>query len=187
MNFFTLFIPLLITILGTLIPINALNEKSSLGRTFFTDEQRLKVRYFNTVLLATIISFGFIYFYLAIKVNERNEFRLETSEIAFSSIWGIILFLILILITSPIMNWINNFKIKYHFKYKVSLPEEDLQIYIIRMHDKDTCVCSKNPNIEYNNKGVYILIPMQNIMGKNLKQIRIKKPKRTFWSKFFNL
>lgn len=187
MKFISLIIPLLITIVGTLIPLNALNSKSNLGRTFFTDEQRIKVRYYNTVLLATIIGFGFIYIYLAFNAKIKTENLFETSDIAFSLVWGATIFIFILVMTSPAVNWINNFLIKHHYKYKVKLPEKNIYVYIIRMHDKDTCICSINPNIEYNNKGTYTLIPMQEIMGNTLRQVKIQKPKRTNWSKFLDL
>jgi hypothetical protein len=60
-------------------------------------------------------------------------------------------------------------RIKSHIKYKVSISEKKGDsVYIIRMHDKDTCVCSKNPNAEFTSNKQYILISMQEIMGKQL-------------------
>lgn len=181
------YIPLVLTVIGTIIPLNALNSKNNLGRTFFTDEQRVKVRFFNIVILSIIIGFGITYFFLAIKINARENFQIKTTEMTSALGWGITFFLISLLLTSPLIKWIDNFIIKTHFKYKVVPSEEIGEVYIIRMYDKDTCICSKNPNAEFSQHNDYILIAMQEIMGKNLLQEKVTKPSRTVLSKFFDL
>jgi hypothetical protein len=165
-------IPLLITVGGVLIPINVLNSKTILGRTFFTDEQRIKVRYYNNVAFSLIISFAIAYFSLAL-----------TSAL----VLGITSFIISLMLISPLIRWIDNFFIKNHIKYKVVLNEESGPVYILRMHDQDTCICSKNPNAELSEQGEYILIKMEDLMGKNLVEEKVTKPSRSAWSKFFDL
>jgi hypothetical protein len=186
MNFLSYVIPLIITISGALIPVNALNSKSNLGKTFFTDEQKIKVRYFNTVILSFIMAFAFSYFYLVINSNTSGHLQIGTSEITSAIVWGIWVFLIFLMVTSPLLKWIDNFFIKNHLKYKVILSE-DKAFYIIRMHDKDTCICSKNPNAEFVYQGEYMLISMQEILGKRLVEEKVPKPPRSTWSKIFNL
>lgn len=60
-------------------------------------------------------------------------------------------------------------------------------VYILRMYDKDTCVCSKDYNAEFSQQAEYILVSMEQLKGQNLIEERVPKPKRSFWSKFFDL
>jgi hypothetical protein len=186
-------VPLVIAIVGVLIPINALNLKSNLGRTFFTDEQRIKVKFFNTFLFSLIMALGTSYFSLAIRLNSKQDFEITASVITSLLFLAGIVFLVLLLITSPLINWVNNFFIKNHFKYKVSIPDDNIgEVYILRMHDNDTCICSKDPNAEfpkYNSElqpDPYILIPMELVLKKNLILEQIPKPNRSVWSKLFD-
>lgn len=185
MKMISYIIPLVITLAGLWIPINALNNKTNLGRTFFTDEQRIKVRFYNYVSFSLIMSFAIAYFAFVIKVNSRGDFG--TSEITSAIVLGVSYFIIFILITPPLIKWVDNFFIKTHIKYKVVLPNEIGAVYIIRMHDKDTCICSKDPNAEASQNSEYTLISMQEILGKSLLEEKIAKPPRTFYSKFFDL
>jgi hypothetical protein len=187
LQFISYLIPLVTTIFGLLIPINALNLKTNLGRTFLTDEQRIKVRYFNTIVFSLIMAFGIEYFLMVLKINIKHLNQIGSTEIASALVWGTFLFLIFLIITSPLFKWIDNFFIKTHIKFKLIPTDEIGQIYILRMHDKDTCICSKDPNAEYSSNDTYILIPMEKIMGKHLIQEKITKPQRSVWSKLFDL
>ncbi|WP_423800752.1 hypothetical protein [Neobacillus sp. SAB-20_R2A] len=187
MNFISIIIPLLITVAGVIIPLNALNSKTNLGRTFFTDEQRIKVHYFNTALFSIIMAVAVSYFILVFQVLTIPGFQIETKEITSALGLGVTFFLIFLMITSPIFRWIDNFIIKYHIKYKVTPSEEDGSVYILRMHDKDTCICSKNPNAEYSDQGEYMLISMEEILGKKLLEEKIQKPTRSVFAKLFDI
>jgi hypothetical protein len=187
MKMLSYIIPLLITVSGVLIPINVLNSKTILGRTFFTDEQRIKVRYYNNIAFSLIISFAIAYFSLALKVNTGGNSEIEKQELTSALVLGITSFIISLMLISPLIRWIDNFFIKNHIKYKVVLNEESGPVYILRMHDQDTCICSKNPNAELSEQGEYILIKMEDLMGKKLVEEKITKPPRSAWSKFFDL
>ncbi|MGG4409249.1 hypothetical protein ABER75_10965 [Niallia taxi] len=187
MKFLSYIIPLALTVFGALIPINALNSKTIFGKTFLTDEQKIKVKYFNTILLAFIIATAVAYFTFAIKVNATNEFQVTSKDISSSLVWGIAIFIIFLMITSPVVKWIDNFFIKDHIKYKVTQIEQIGDVYIIRMHDKDTCICSKDPNAEFLQDSEYILIAMQEIYEKRILEGKIPKPPKSFWSKLLDL
>jgi hypothetical protein len=186
MEMLSYIIPLLITVGGVLIPINALNSKNNLGRTFFTDEQRLKLRYFNNVSFSLIMSFAIAYYSLVLKVHTEGNFQIETQELTSALVLGITSFIILLMLIPTLIRRIENFFFKNHIKYKVVLTEEDGPVYILRMHDQDTCICSKNPNADFSEPGEYILISKQDLMGKILTEEKIPKPPRSAWSKLID-
>lgn len=186
MKLVSFLIPLIITLAGTIIPINALNSKSTLSRTFFTDEQKLKVKYYNTFMFSLIIAFAVAYSAIMLRVNTKVDYQIEMIDITFSLEIATWTFVTLLLITSPVMKWIDNFFIKTHIKYKVIPSEEIGEVYILRMHDKDTCICSKDPNTESFEEGKYVLISTQDILGKNLVEEILSKPSRSFLSKLFD-
>ncbi|MBY0097316.1 hypothetical protein [Mesobacillus maritimus] len=187
MKALTVIIPLFITLAGVFIPINALNLKSKLGRTFFIDEQKIKVRYFNTFLFSFIMAVLVAYFYLFFILNRFNNIQIESTEIGAALGLGTVVFFIFLLITSPLFTWINNFFIKDQILYKVVPSIEIGPVYILRMHDKDTCICSENPNAEFSQHAEYVLVSMEEILGKTLIEVYIPKPPRSFLSRLFDL
>ena len=112
MKLVSILIPLIISIVSVIIPINALNTKSRIGRTFFTDEQKLKVKYYNTFLLSIIIAFSVAYSMIALKVYGQENYQIEINDLTSAFVWGVGVFVTLLFITSPIMRWIDNFFIK---------------------------------------------------------------------------
>lgn len=187
MKLISFLIPLIISIAGVIIPINALNSKSTLSRTFFTDEQKLKVKYYNTFMFSTIIAFAVAYSAIALRVYTKVDYQIETIDITSSLAIAFWIFVTLLLITSPVIRWIDNFLIKTQIKYKVLLSEEIGEVYILRMHDKDTCICSKDPNAESSRDCNFFLVSTQELLGKKLSEEKLPKPSRSFASKLFDL
>lgn len=179
-------IPIFTSIFGLLIPVHALNSKTILGKTFFTDEQRIKVKYYNNFLFSLIMAFAIEYFYLLIKINMRDNHQIGSQDLQSALVWGTLLFIFFLMMTPTLLTWINNFCIKRHIKYKIVL-EGIGPVFIIRMHDKDTCICSKDANAIFSQEGTFILVPMEEIMKNELIPKKITKPNRSFWCKLFDL
>ncbi|RBP85973.1 hypothetical protein DFO70_1365 [Cytobacillus firmus] len=174
------------TIFAIIISLNALSIKSGVARIFFTDEQKLKVKYFNMLVFSTIISFGVFFFSLAMIVRTSSNQELTNSAMVTALFNTIGIFILLLFSLSIIIKWVENFAIKHHIKFKTTLNNKE--IYILKMLDKETCICSSNPNTLYDDSDdEYLLVPIQDIMGKHLIKEMILKPHRSNWSKFFDL
>ncbi|KAB2329431.1 hypothetical protein [Bacillus mesophilum] len=169
---FSIIVPVIFTISGALMGVNTLNAKTSIGRSLMTDEQRIKVKYYNyiqiSILLATTATF--------IMASHTLPNDIST----FIGVFLINLALFLLAVPVIIM-WIVNFCFKSHYKYK--FHHDDLgDLYIIRMLDQETCICSTDANLMYTeDPNEYYLIPLEKVKDKKLIQEKITKPNRKFW------
>ena len=81
---------------------------------------------------------------------------------------------------------VNNFFVKYHYKFKVNLPDVG-DAYILRMLNTEVCICSKDPSAEFKVSGKkYYLVSVNSIMQRPMSKIKLRKPKQSVLQKFFN-
>lgn len=185
------FVPVIILILASVINLVVLSSKTEVGRAFFTDEQKAKVYYFNLVIFSFIISIMFLSLFISYQDLNHNGEATTNPEILTQGISiSLLIFIILLFILGRVAKWFQNYRIKYHYKYKVDIPDIGT-VYIIRMLNKDVCICSEDPNFEYREskdkrrKKNTFLIPFDEILKQPLIKEKITKVKQTNFEKFF--
>lgn len=182
----SLLLSIIITITGFLIPFNVLSNRSALARTFFTDEQKLKVKYFNTILFSLFLALGIPYFYIAFKLKFSIDFILNSKSVGEAVGMGIFIFVFFIMTTTKIFKSIDIFFIKYHYKFKFEFASETY--YIIGMLDKETSICSTDKNYAFSSALQELtLIPLEDIKRGKLIEEKITKPNRKISQKLMEL
>lgn len=174
-------------IISSFIGINVLNEKSEIGQVFLTDEQKTKVYFYNLFMLSLILGTLSALIYLMIHLdmsNDKSVFNSEELSLAVALAIGVFLFCIISL--GRLAKLVNNFFVKYHYKFKVNLPGIG-DAYILRMLNTEVCICSKNPSSEFKvSSKKYYLVSVNSIMERPLSKIKLRKPKQSVFQKLFN-
>lgn len=186
------FVPVIIIILASIINLIALNSKTEVGRAFLTDEQKTKVYYFNLVMFSFVISIAFLSFFISYQDTKLDGEATTNSEIlAQGLLIALFIFIVLLFMLGRVAKWHQNYRVKYHYKYKVDIPDIGT-VYIIRMLNKDVCICSEDPNFEFRGskdkkrrKKKTFLIPFDDILKQPLVKVKVTKSKQTNFEKFF--
>lgn len=177
---------ILSVLFGLIFSLTVLNAKPIISQAFFTDEQKLKVYLFNLVMFSFILSLMGAAIFLALKDLETNgQTGLNTQVFGEGLGIAIITFIISIFIVDRLSSLVQNFRIKHHHKFRVNIPSVGT-VYIIGMLDKETCICSKDPNLSF--KGIEstkesYLIPKADIMMHPLVITKHIKPEKRFLNK----
>lgn len=71
---------------------------------------------------------------------------------------ALVIFICCLISLGTIEKVVQNFFIKHHFKYKVTINNFG-DVYILRMMNQEICICSKDPNAFFvnNHKRQYLL------------------------------
>ncbi|RLJ89916.1 hypothetical protein [Planococcus citreus] len=192
MQLFVGFVPVIILVLASIINLIVLNSKNEVGRAFLTDEQKTKVYYFNLVMFSFVISIAFFSFFISYQDTKLNGEAISKPEILAQGIsLALFIFIIFLFMSGRVAKWFQNYRVKYHYKYKVDIPNIGT-VYIIRMLNKEVCICSEDPNFEFRGskdkrkrKKKTFLIPFSEILRQPLIKEKITKVKQTNFEKFF--
>ncbi|MDQ0427695.1 NhaP-type Na+/H+ and K+/H+ antiporter [Planomicrobium stackebrandtii] len=146
----------------------------------------MKVYYYRLSMLSFIIfieAFCIIMLFSGIE-NEVIDFNYVVAVFILSLLIALVSFLLV----GKIIKVVQNFRIKSHYKFQIVLPEVDSDnLYIIRMYNKDICICSKDPNSEINEESEKTyLIPLEDIMKKELTKTTWPLPEMNLLQKIFN-
>lgn len=176
-------------ILSLVFNLNVLNSKPLISQAFFTDEQKLKVYLYNLIMFSIILAFIGVVLFMTLKNSGINNQSELDAEILVQGLGiAIITFLISVFIVGHLARWFQNFRMKYHYKFRVDIPSVG-PVYVISMLDKEVCICSKDPNLGYrgskSTKSSY-LIAKEDIMRLPLTITKQTKPKKTKLEKFID-
>lgn len=140
-------------------------------------------------MFSIFLSLFAVLLYISLRNLETNgQAELNPQVLTQGFVIAIFTFLTSVFVADRIANLIQNFKINYHYKLRVNVPSVGT-VYVIRMLDRETCICSKDPNLGYkgskSTKNSY-LIPKEDIMKLPLTITKQTKPKKTFFEKFMS-
>lgn len=171
-------------IIATIFRFHTLGSKSDIGRIFLTDEQKLKAYFYNLFILSILIAFLSGIFCVLIQNKDIGENPSEVFGMAAAIV--IVVFIVCFLSIGTIVKWIHNFLIKEYFKFQINLPEIG-DVYIIRMLNKEVCICSNDSSIESDtpDKNSY-LVSMDSIIHQPITKRKFTKPKKTVIQKIFD-
>lgn len=175
----------IVSLLTLLLPSMALLSKTSFEINFMTTEQILKKRLFDTLGIILYISFLFPFMYIMWSIYVKNlDFR--AIDWVFTLSISIITFLISSVFFTFYTKPIQNILIKNRRMYKVDL--DDLgELYIIKMLDHETCICSPDPNIDLDNSNSQIyLVKMENLMKIPILKETVSLPSISIYKKLFS-
>lgn len=178
---------ILTLIFSALISLNVLHEKSDIGQTLFTDEQKMKVYYYRLFVLSFLLFIEVFVIYIIISLISGNKEAITDPNTLTTALAISFSFFILSLLSlGRIIKWYQNFFIKKHSKFRITLPD-GVEVYIIRMLNSDICICSKDHDAGFkeDTKRTY-LVPVENILEKPLRKISFPKPKQTWIQKIFD-
>lgn len=181
------FISIITIIFGLILGGNALNLKSDVERVFLTHEQKLKMYYYNLFVLSGIIAFIGATIYITWKLYiEKEKAILEMNNWNSAIALAIIIFICCLFSLGTLIRLIQNFFIKYQFKYKTNLSDIG-EVYILGMMNKEVCICSKDPNANWNmSNSTSFLINLDSVMRQPLIKEKIPKPQKSTIQKLIN-
>ncbi|OAN10138.1 hypothetical protein [Exiguobacterium undae] len=178
-------IALIISLSAGIIPGISLVSKTKFESTFLTTEQILKRHFFIVFVAALYLSFLLSFFYVLVSYFIRD---LSYESINWSTviIIAVSTFLLSFVFSICYAKPISNFIIKEKSVYKVRL--ENLgELYIIKMLDHETCICSYDPNANLNSPGTQIyLVKVDDLIKLPLSKEIITLPSRSFYKKLFD-
>lgn len=142
-------IALIISIGGLIFAGHVLLSKSSFEQVFMTPEQISKQRIYavlgGTLYFTFLVPALYIGWTNIINTKEIDLINWDTVKII-----AVNTFIISLVFLGGIIKVIRNFVAKTDIKYKV--VTKDLgELFLIKMLDKDICICSKSAQIDLNN------------------------------------
>lgn len=177
------FLSIITIVFGIILGGNVLNSKSDLEQTFLLQEQKIKMYYYNLFYLSGILAFIGVAFYTICREIIERHYKLEILDWKNAISLGALIFICCLFSLGSIIRLIQNFLISHHFKYKVNLVDIG-EVYILKMMNQETCICSKDPNAYFRSDNQeFILINLDNIKQQPLTRWEIKKPKQSFLKK----
>lgn len=157
-------------------------SKTTFESMFMTSEQILKKRLFDIFGITIYFSLLIPFFYVMWKFI---VFDLSFSSIDWSTcvLIGISTFLITFIFLLFYAKPLRNFIVKEKIVYKVKI--EDLgELYIIKMLDKETCICSFNAHTNLDDlKDQIYLIKIDNLIKTPITRESITIPVQSFYKK----
>lgn len=175
-------ISLVTFLIGIIVSGKALLSKSELEQVFLTHEQKIKMYYYKLFGLSGLIAFlvGDLYILWSLTLNKETA---ETVNWSFAFALAFVIFFCGLISLGTIEKIVQNFFIKHHFKYKVSL--ENLgDVYILKMMNEGICICSKEPNADFVGNDVEsVLVKLDDLIKKPFIKEKIEKPYTSFWQK----
>jgi len=163
----------------------SLLSKTDFESAFLTNDQVLKKRYLGMGEIAFFLTYVIILFYTLwmIFVLKVKYELINKVDIAFIAISTFIIIFILLIISSKKLS---NFFVKNKTVFKVSI--ENLgEVYIIKMFDHTTCICSKNAfvNLNDSNQQLY-LVRIEDMMKLPITKEIVSIPTRSIYQKLFD-
>lgn len=181
-------LPALISIITVLIGLfisgKALLSKTGLEQVFFTHEQKIKTYLLKLIGVSLLTAFLVGDLYVLWNLTFRNN--IETTNWNYAFGLSIIVFIFSIIFYRSIDKIIKTFFKKHHFKFKVNL-EKIGEVYIVRMMNKEICICSKDPNAEILKNEDFILVKLEDLIQTPFIKEKIATPKISIWEKIFDL
>lgn len=175
----------IVSLSAILLSSMALLSKTSFEIYFMTTEQILKKRLFDTLGIVLYLSFLSPFIYIVWNIYVK---KLEFGAInwRFTLSISITTFLISSVLILFYAKPVRNIMIKDRIMYKVNL--DDLgELYIIKMLDQETCICSPNSNIDLNDSNSQIyLIKMDNLMKIPILKEIVPLPPTSIYKKLFS-
>jgi hypothetical protein len=178
----TAFISTITVVIGLFVSGKAMLSKSELEQVFLTHEQKIKMYYYKLFGLSSLIAIfgGYLYLLWNLTINKNTT---ETVNWGFVIGLSFVVFICCLISLGTVIQIFQNIIIKHHYKYKVSLDNIG-DVYILRMMDKDICICSKDPNADFLTNNVEsILIKLDDLIQKPLIKEKLEIPKMSFWQK----
>lgn len=169
-------------VFSLLVSGQAMASKSFFEQTFLTEEQKIKLRNLNllflSILLGSFASYiGFVWQF-SVKGQSFNQIHWEPL-----GVWWVFWFLCSLVFLYPLLRLIDSFFIKFHYKYKIEL-ETIGPVYIVKMLNPETCICSKDPNVKFSEENEeFYLVKMEALTQQKLLKEKIQKPKRSVWKR----
>lgn len=178
----TTIVALITLILSVVFPGMALLSKSKVEKIFLTAEQLIKSHFYSLVTFSLYISMLFT----DICWIWNYFFKKEVLSWSFSLSLFILTFFISLITAHAISRFLVKFILKKHEKYKVSIEGIGF-VYIIKMLNENTLLCSKEPNAEFI-KGYdkYIIIKIDELNKRQLIKEKVTKPERNYWQIFLS-
>lgn len=146
-------------IIGIIVSGKALLSKSELEQVFLTHEQKIKMYFYKLFGLSGLIAFlvSDLYILWSITINKKTA---EMVNWSFAFALALVIFICCLISLGTIEKVVQNFFIKHHFKYKVTLNNFG-EVYILRMMNQEICICSKDPN------AVFVRNDVESVLVKN--------------------
>jgi len=180
-------VPALISVVTLIVAITvsgkALLSKPELEQVFLTHEQKIKMYFYKLFGLSGLIAFlvSDLYILWSISINKKTA---EMVNWSFAFALALVIFICCLISLGTIEKVVQNFFIKHHFKYKVTLNNFG-DVYILRMMNQEICICSKDPNAAFvrDDDIQSILVKVDELILKTLTKERHQKPNKSFWQK----
>lgn len=178
-------IAIILSLSAGIIPALSLVSKSKFESTFMTTEQNLK-RYFFILLSASIYLGGLSSLFYVVISYFNVDFKYVSINWSNAGFFGLFIFIISFSFSALYAKSISNFFIKEKTVYKVCL--DDLgELYIIKMLDHQTCICSYNVHADLDSLDSQIyLIKMEDLLKLPLSEEVVTKEPRSFLQKLFD-
>ncbi|MED1471783.1 hypothetical protein [Bacillus salipaludis] len=183
----TAIISTLTVVIGLIISGRALISKTELEKLFFTNEQKIKMYYYKLVGLSGLISIlvGDLYILWNITFGTKTG---EKANWGFAIALTFVIFICCLISLGNLERVVQNFFIKSHIKFKVNL-ENIGDVYVLRMLKEDICICSKDPNADYNKNDLesgYILVKLDDLINKSFIKEKHEKSNMSIWEKLLD-
>ncbi|MGI8383189.1 hypothetical protein [Robertmurraya sp. P23] len=161
--------------LGLFASIKALVSKSDLELVFLTQEQIIKLKLYRLIGLSASLGILItdIYFIWSLMFEDKTYKTIDWNYMISIFLLWFILGLMFISLLRSIINVVFS---RYHYKYKVNIPETG-DVYLLKMMTQDVCICSKNPNSQIDNDdSEAYLISIDDIKNRPLSKVKLQKP-----------
>lgn len=178
-------IALIISLSAGIIPAISLVSKTKFESTFMTTEQVLKRRFLITLSAALYLSFLLSFLYALVSYFIK-DFKYASIDWPITIIIAISTFMFSFVFFIFYAKPISNFLIKEKAIYKVYL--EGLgELYIIKMLNHETCICSYDAHINLDDLDTQIyLVKMEDLIKLPLSKEIVTLPTRNFYKKLFD-
>lgn len=178
-------IALLISLPAVIISGISLLSKTNFESVFLTHDQLIKKRYLSMGELAFYITYLVTFVYIlwmvfVTKLNYESIDKTKTIVIAMSVFFSARILLILY------SKFLTNLLVKNKTMYKVSI--EGLgDVYILKMLNPETCICSKDAHANLNNlKHQIHLVRIDDLIKLPITKEIVSLPSTGFYTKLFN-
>ncbi|KSU47662.1 hypothetical protein AS033_15520 [Exiguobacterium indicum] len=178
-------IALIISLPAVIISGMSLLSKTNFESIFLTHDQILKKCYLKMGELAFSITYlaTFIYVLWIVFVFKLNYESIDKTKIILIAMSIFFIAWILLILYS---NFLANLLVKNKTMYKVFL--EGLgEVYILKMLNHETCICSKDAHANLNNlKHQIYLVRIEDLIKLPLTQEIVSLPSQSFYQKLFS-
>ncbi|WP_214749260.1 hypothetical protein [Exiguobacterium sp. E.VS.2] len=159
----------------------SLLSNTNFERRFLTDDQLLKKRYLSMGELAFYLTYILTFIYTLWVIFVSESLNMTNTILIFIGVFFITWILLMLY-----REIITNLLIKNKIMLKVSI--ENLgEVYIIKMFDPATCICSKDAHVDLNDSSHPIyLVRMEDLIKLPITKEIVVIPPKKFYQKLFN-